>query len=231
ARQIEPALRGYPLDMLEARDELLARAAERLLGAAIEEARRVGKREHQVAKLFGRRGAIAALERGLGFVQLLAHLGEHGANVAPVHPEAAGMLAEFLRPDQRRQAAVAFGQTCQALPLERPGHGQDEGQSRMIGLSTLSVRNLEKSVRPSEVISWPQSYSRNVTGTLRLRSAFTDSRARAISIRSSARPCWTSAGSCSSASFTATRSAIWAGNQLEIATIAAKRSGFRSARL
>ena len=56
----------------------------------------------------------------LDFVEFFARLRQHLADVCPIHPGAAGFLAEFLRAHHRGQAAADVPETlCAVLVLAR----------------------------------------------------------------------------------------------------------------
>ena len=73
-------------------------------------ARQIDQREQEIAGFLGEFPGVAAIERGLDLVGLLADLVQHCAGIVPVEADAGGLALQFHRARQRRLSRLDAGQ-------------------------------------------------------------------------------------------------------------------------
>ena len=113
--------RQRALDIGKTAFEFGVGAAQRQIGIGADMARQIDQREQEIAGFLREFLRVAAIERGLDLVGLLANLAQDFAGIVPVEADAGGLALQFHRARQRRQPGLDAGQQrCVRVLLGRP---------------------------------------------------------------------------------------------------------------
>src|SRR5262249_27750506 len=113
-------LRLHPrLDVRKAPRELVDRATQRALGVDLHVTREADGRDEGVAHLLFARGTATALDRTIELADLLTDLRARPLRIGPVEADALDLLADPLRPHERRETARHAAEQAAVLLLLR----------------------------------------------------------------------------------------------------------------